>query len=648
MRLLALLIFCIPFHGLSQDDSVHVRNIPSVEIVKALRVERTQTRTIERDEIERLAPIDLGDLLQKLPGTTIRSYGSIGALKTVSFNGLGAQHTSIVLDGFMVSNMLAGQVNLSQVQVEGINSVFLEDERIRSRLLPVKSRLLGNSLMIYSGLMHRSRNKGAETSVSAGYSSFNTYEGGGRFKYSGERNFISAFGYYRESKGDFKYEFENGSSTLVERRTNNDYRELVGNLAIGSEFSKNLSGSLKLGGKKIDQGLPGAIILYNDSQDERLEMDEFEINGNLKISGEGNHYRFYYSGLMRNTVYNDPTYLNSQGFLRNQYIEQGHSVGLTSFHVIKRMGLETGLSAESEFLTTDGVNFGTPLRWTGAGFAKLEHFLGNWSGQYQIGMLIVDQKSLSSEKTYFRLMPRLKFIKSSARSIHAIELSNSCRLPSFNELFYGTIGNPELEPENAYQLKYSATKTLKRGIFESAIEAQVNASYVDNKIVSIPTKNMFVWSIQNIYKTAAASFILANNSTFNFKGFKLTSTLNYQFQKVVDISDEKLPTYLNQIAYIPEHTASFDLGFNYSRFQFNFSNLLIGYRYVLNENIAVNLEEGYLISDLSLRVQLNSSEKHPLTLQGVVKNVFNQQYAYIRGFVMPGRNYVLKLRYVIQ
>lgn len=648
MRILFLLVCFIPLTGKTQDDSIRIRHMPSVEIVKEIKIERTQTRIIQKEDIEKLAPIDLGDLLQKLPGATIRSYGSIGALKTVSFNGLGAQHSGVVLDGFMVSNMLAGQVNLSQIQVEGINTVYLDDERVMSRLLPVKSRLLGSSLMISSGLMHKSLNKGVEGSLSTGYSSFDTYEAGGRVKYSGERSFLSAFGYFRESKGDFPYLFENGSNSSIQERKNNDYKELVGVIAIGSNFTDHVSGSLKLNGKKITQGLPGAIILYNDTRDERLEMDEFEIDGNLRYKMGRNYVRVYYTGLMRNTVYNDPTYLNIQGFIRNQYIEQDHTLGATSFHILNNVDLEAGVSAESQFLTTFGVDFNSPRRFTGAGLFKLEHYLGNWKGQYQLGILAVDQKQNELNNAFVRVMPRIKFFKLGTSTMHMFEVNNAYRLPSFNELYFGSVGNPDLEPENAYQFHYSYSKNIERGKFHSSFEIRFNSSYVDNKIVSVPTKNMFVWSIQNIEQTFGVSSVIANTSSIDLGKFKLSGTMNYQFQRVLDISDRSEPTYLDQVAYVPLHTGSLDLGLKYLRYQLNVGNYLVGYRYVLNENIDPNLEQGYLISDVSFKIKLIDKEKHVLSVQGVAKNIFNVQYAFIRGFVMPGRNYLIKLCYAFK
>lgn len=644
MRPLLFLALVLSGGVFSQEDSVRLKTIPSVEIVRAIRIEKTQTRVIEKEVIDALAPVDVGDLLQKLPGTTIRSYGAIGALKTVSFNGMGAQHSAVLIDGFLSQNLLAGQVNLSQIQVEGISNVSLEDDQLKNRLLPVKSRLAGTTLMLGSGLFYQSRKKGVELDVNLGVGSFNTYDGGVRFKQSTDRAFISAFGYYRQSKGDFFYAQDNGAHSTIERRNNNQFEEKVASLAGGIDFSKKWSGRLRFSGKKIDQELPGAIILYNDSHDEQMSTDEISADIDVTYHGNSNYLRTYYSGVLRETEYFDPTYLNQEGFLRNVYREQGNTLGYSSFHIFNRSKLETGASIGLETLFTEGVDFDDPLRITIAGFSRYEHNIGNWEAHYQLGTYIVSQQQ-ESKRNYQRLMPRIKFFRPGASWLNSLELSNTYRLPSFNELYFGGIGNPDLLPENAYQFKYSLTKSIKKGRTGSVFDLWVNSSYVDNKIVAVPTKNMFVWSIQNIHKTLAGSVVFANKTTVELRGVDIYTTVNYQFQSVLDISDSESPTYLHQVAYVPNHTGSVDIGVKVKSVQVNISNYLVGFRYVLNENNYVNLEDGYFTSDFSLKYTLIDNQKHTLSLQGVVKNVFNAQYAFIRGFVMPGRNYLIKLRY---
>jgi hypothetical protein len=80
-------------------------------------------------------------------------------------------------------------------------------------------------------------------------------------------------------------------------------------------------------------------------------------------------------------------------------------------------------------------------------------------------------------------------------------------------------------------------------------------NYVTNKIIAIPTKNLFTWSMQNVEnaRILGADFKLGSKWGIN-EHVKFDLDLNYSFQRAVDVSDPNSPTYKDQIAYIPIHT----------------------------------------------------------------------------------------------
>src|SRR5690554_4649357 len=71
--------------------------------------------TITAKEIAQFQAHDLGEVLQKLPGLTIRNYGGVGGMKTVSVRGLGSSQQQIVRDGFLLPSTQTGQVDLGYV-----------------------------------------------------------------------------------------------------------------------------------------------------------------------------------------------------------------------------------------------------------------------------------------------------------------------------------------------------------------------------------------------------------------------------------------------------------------------------------------------------------------------------------------------------
>ena len=125
----------------------------------------------------------------------------------------------------------------------------------------------------------------------------------------------------------------------------------------------------------------------------------------------------------------------------------------------------------------------------------------------------------------------------------------------------------------------------------------------------------------------------------------MSSDANYSFQKTIDVTDRNSPTYGDQIAYIPLHTANLDLAVYFRKTGIRISSNFVSGRYALNENVEANKIEGFVTADFSLFHQFEIRNVHSLQLQLNVKNIFNNSYAYIRSYAMPGINYLISLSY---
>jgi outer membrane cobalamin receptor len=68
---------------------------------------------------------DIGDAMRRLPGVNLRDYGGSGGMKTVSVRGLGTQHTGVVYDGTILSDVQGGQIDLSRYALDNLASLVL-------------------------------------------------------------------------------------------------------------------------------------------------------------------------------------------------------------------------------------------------------------------------------------------------------------------------------------------------------------------------------------------------------------------------------------------------------------------------------------------------------------------------------------------
>ncbi len=265
----------------------------------------------------------------------------------------------------------------------------------------------------------------------------------------------------------------------------------------------------------------------------------------------------------------------------------------------------------------------------------------------QIGAQGVFEKRDTTLKSQWNLLPAVSwsFDLGSKNKIGMV-YRYTCRQPSFNELYYQQIGNTKLRTEKAHiaSIRYDLTLPFKKGVSQTMV--QPFYSYIYDKILAIPTKNLFIWSIQNIGISDAFGVEFTELIQKKIKQHTLGMRINYTFQYTQDISDPLSPAYRHILSYSPLHSGSVELDYSWKKLSFFVLGSYLGERYALNQNIPSNLLEGYFLLDAgaSYTQKLNKSE---LTLRLSVNNMTNKQYSYINYFVMPGTHFNIRLQYAL-
>lgn len=218
------------------------------------------------------------------------------------------------------------------------------------------------------------------------------------------------------------------------------------------------------------------------------------------------------------------------------------------------------------------------------------------------------------------------------------------RMPTFNDLYYTLVGNNNLKPEYAKQYNVGLTGYHHFAFIEYvSFKTDVFYNHVKDKIVAVPTKNLFVWSMRNIGLVNIKGLELqAQLQTLPIMGLRYSLTCNYTYQEATDVTDKNSATYNQQIPYIPFETFTAMASVAYKSFSVSYNTLFNGYRYVLGENIYENMIPSWWTSDISALYEFKV-KKSTLKLKGEVNNILNKQYEVIRSFPMPGRSYNIAL-----
>jgi outer membrane cobalamin receptor len=216
------------------------------------------------------------------------------------------------------------------------------------------------------------------------------------------------------------------------------------------------------------------------------------------------------------------------------------------------------------------------------------------------------------------------------------------RLPSFSELYYQQIGNSELKAEKADLISLRLAKSLKlKNVFSQTL-VQGFYTQVKDKIIAVPTKNLFIWSIQNIAKTESFGCEVSETIRFKLKNSILQLNGSYTYNYSIDISDKNSDLYGGLLSYSPLNAYSLELSYEVKNWNISVSNTYQGWRYSSAENTYANLLEGFHLFHVTVGYAFDY-KKSQFKLGVAVNNILNENYQFIRFFPMVGRTVQVKL-----
>lgn len=659
-KVLLLLVFSLFFaENFAQIDT-------SVQFLEGISVEGKAERsaisttvpvqTLTQADIQTMPAVLLSDVLKLFSGIVIKDYGGVGGMKTVSMRGFGSQHTAISYDGLPVTDCQTGQIDLSKFSLENVEQIsvnsgtddiflparlFAAANLIQIRTLRPKFdkrpfhidfRFLGGSFGLWSpsvlleNRIVKRRNNGFSLSSSL---NINYLQSDGRYPFTI---------YYG---GD-------NDSTSLEKRSNSDVRSMniEGNLFFTFDYTTQMD--VKLYYYQAERGLPGAIIFYNTHSRQRLyDQNAFGQVHFLKHFLKNIDYQLNAKFNYAYERYFDPDYLNAAGFADNRYFQREYylSNGVSYRpHKIVNLTLVNDLIFGN--LTANLPNFILPsrlqvltvlsaavdTRFVQAKAALLHTGVANWAKKGAAA----DNVSRFSPSAGISIRPML------SQDFHIRAFyKNIFRLPTFNDLYYNDFGNRDLRPENTHQFDLGLTYARSFLHKKLGISITVDGYYnrVKDKIVAIPSRNLFTWMMLNFGAVKIAG--MDANISFNYKiikQLKIDIVGSYSLQQAVDVTDPQSNTYRHQIPYTPLHSGSASLTLSTPWVDVSYTVVAAGKRYALQQNVPTNELKPYSDHSLALAKDFDVKGKVVLGYKLELLNLANRHYEIVRNYPMQGRS----------
>ena len=80
-----------------------------------------------KDALKNLNALLVSDAVKHFAGVTVKDYGGIGGLKTISIRSLGAQHTAVGYDGITLTDCQTGQIDLGRFSLNNVDQLSLSN-----------------------------------------------------------------------------------------------------------------------------------------------------------------------------------------------------------------------------------------------------------------------------------------------------------------------------------------------------------------------------------------------------------------------------------------------------------------------------------------------------------------------------------------
>lgn len=574
--------------------------------------------TLNATQVTPRSGLTVGSMLKNHHGLSVRSYGP-GAIQTAGMQGFGTSSIKVVWNGMELNHSMLGLTDLSLIP-----AILLDEVRINSSA--GSSEYGGNVLGGLLEISTMSTDSDTRFGVRFGAGSYGIFEQSAMYSTRLNRIGIVSAVTFNQQRNDFEYTDVSANPPSVRRRTNaakNLHAALLQVRYVGERYHNNTS----LWYGNTNTQVPGSILApsskaYQDDITLRLShRGDFVITPGMVLGYHGS------IGRHQLDFVDNPSNINS--------LSKSYTLN-TGVDLLKKITPQFSIKGHTAigFHSIDASEYEAP---------DLFHL----SGQLNSHLKLVSEK--------LSLFPSMRFDSYSefgnaltwgsgfnlALSRSEVRFFGSFNRnfapPTYNDLYWPELGNPDLVPEIAYKAELG----VRYNIGEFHAEAHIFGNEIENGIRWLPGPGgrFRPSNIESIHSRGLG--IKAGNS-YRVWEIDLTFSAGWTWLRAVYGSErfEGDQAKGKQVIYQPEHKANALVDITWKSYTMLFNIQGIGTRYT-TEDHAFSIPP-FSTTDVSvLRViQLSPFSG---TISFTVENLFNEDYAYIRWYPMPGRMYHINL-----
>lgn len=639
-------------------DTTAVYDIQEVVVTENYRNSETRStaplQILSQKKLATLNALQVSDAVKYFSGVTVKDYGGIGGLKTVSVRSLGAAHTAVSYNGMTLSDCQNGQIDIGRLSLENVDMLSLangqSDQIFQAARLFASAAVL--NIRTAAPKFEDDRPVNGKLAMRGG--SFGLLNPSAYVNVRlGDRWSVHVDGEWLYSNGQYPYLLHYGSagtdSVSRERRQNTDVNNLRAEAMFYGSFSDTDEMQVQVYYYGSERGLPGATIYYNtlNFSSQRLWDNTFFAQAHYKKDWDKWAFRVDGKYNFGYTRYLDPTMLNSAGREENTYRQQEYYVSAGGLYkIIPNLSVSLNTDAFVNTLWADLTDFSFPVRYSWLTALAVKYVSNRVLATGSLLATLTEEQVRigQSADIPFRLSP---YASVSVQPFERVDLrvrafyKNIFRLPTFNDLYYGRIGNPDLKPETTNQYNLGLTYSVRIGRYVPLLSFTADAYHNDvrDKIVAFPSKNIYTWTMLNYGKVSINGLDLTGEAAFYpWEKIGLSIGGTYTYQRALNVTDPDSREYGHQIPYTPRVSGSGKAALETPWVNLAYSVVWSGHRYAVNQNYAENRVPGYSDHSLSASRTFHVGRTE-LACSVECLNLGGKNYEVVRYFPMPGRSW---------
>jgi iron complex outermembrane receptor protein len=583
----------------------------------------TKVETISTEQLEIAQAAGLDQLLMRFSPIYLKS--NAGGLSTIRIRGTAPDHTSVNFGGININSLTLGQTNMSSVPIylfDGVDLQYGSSSAVNG------SGSIGGAL--YLGLKNNWTNGGRiKVTVAAGSFGEQLY---GTKVYLGNGKFESVSrAYYFKRKNDFPFTNPDDNKRYTQRGA------VIENMGVIQELNYRFSEK---------EWLKSALWMEHDWHQVQLVMGQ--VNTASPSTLDNKHIRFWSEYENRKQIIN---YKAGIGYVYDNQVSGG-----AKNQKIATNRLIAELEANKDFSQKAGYKLGLKYKYikpdvysySSDVIDKEQHVDLYLMGFYSVWNKLKFTLNLRQQFVTNFEAPFTPAIGAEYRlfvyefSVFKLNgnIARSYRVPTFNDRFWGTQGNPDLNPEDG--INYEAGLQYLYCSDDFQTDVKLNGFYMDVNDWIEWRPGTIDWEAENRSRVISKgiefqsnSDIFLNKTSFNFR-------INYSFNPTT-VKEDLIATLVDQqLIYVPKHTGNVYLMGKHGKWSAFADASYTGERLadhsgsarfpdgtVLDDYVLINMGFGYKMNVLDEVFQLSFA----------VNNLLNKNYQNQLYYAMPGRNF---------